>query len=280
MARLFKNKIFIREVFELVGLSFNSNEYINGLCSVEEPCGNSICLYINGVLPNKCENLWLLTSSNIDDYNCIVVKNPKYALDCLSRTLFEFEEIVHAVAEDVVIGKNVVIEHNVKIGSGTIIEHGAIILKGSIIGNNCIIQSNSVIGSRSYSFYRDNNGNLTRLPSFGGVVIGSGVEVGANSTIDVGLVDNTYIASNVKIDNLVHIGHDCKIGENATIVAGASLCGYVSVGKNTRVAPNSTIKQRMSIGDDCVVGLGSVVMTNIPDNMSCFGVPAKKAMKG
>jgi len=280
MARFFKHQLTVKSICSALEIDCSSDAIIDSICSPERTTDNSICVYMKGELPNICENLWLLTNKAVEGYNCILIDNPKAALSKLNETLFEFDEIEHSIAEDVVLGENVVIENHVQIGSGTVIEHGAIIYKGTIIGKNCLIQANSSVGSLPYTFYNDDKGNLQRLPSFGHVEVGDNVEIGANSTIDVGSVDNTIIHTNTKIDNLVHIGHDCEVGENATIVAGSMLCGYVSIGRNTRLAPNCTVKQRLSIGENCVVGLGSVVMTNIPDNMSCFGVPARKAKKG
>lgn len=280
MARFFKHELYIKNVCSTLGLDYSSNAVINSISSPEKAVDNSICLYMKGELPDKFDNLWLLTNEKVDGYNCIVVANPKAALSNLASKLFKFEELEHYIAEDVKVGQNVVIENGVQIGSGTNIEHGAVIYKGTTIGKNCVIQANSSVGSLPYTFYNDDNGDLQRLPSFGRVVIGDNVEIGVSSTVDVGSIDNTIIRSNAKIDNLVHIGHDCMVGENATIVAGSMLCGYVSIGRNTRLAPNCTVKQRLNIGENCVVGLGSVVMTNIPDNMSCFGVPARKAKKG
>jgi UDP-3-O-[3-hydroxymyristoyl] glucosamine N-acyltransferase len=89
------------------------------------------------------------------------------------------------------------------------------------------------------------------------------------------VVGDTILEDYVKLDNLVHIAHDCFIGKSCTITAGVSFCGYVTVGEGTRVAPNATIKQRLIIGKKVLVGLGAVVTKNVNDSEIVAGNPAK-----
>ncbi|MBB1322655.1 UDP-3-O-(3-hydroxymyristoyl)glucosamine N-acyltransferase [Shewanella sp. SR43-8] len=174
------------------------------------------------------------------------------------------------------LGKNVVIEDGCHIEAGVIIEHNVVIHSGTRIGKNTRIRSCSSIGSDGFGFERLDDGIPIRFPHLGGVVIGENVEIGSCTTIACGTLSNTVIDNFVKVDNLVHIAHNCHIKKGAFIIACAELSGGVIVGENAWVAPNSCTHQKVTIGDNSLVGLGAVVTKNVPDNTVFAGNPAKK----
>ncbi|MEZ8353641.1 hypothetical protein AB6C45_20435 [Vibrio splendidus] len=221
--------------------------------------------------------------SNANDfvgYNQIISSNPRLdfirAIQILDREVgFECSINVTDICPTVTIGKNVVIEDGVSIGSGTIIEHNATILKGTVIGKNCIIRSGAVVGSEGFGFDRDSNGWLIRFKHLGGVVIGNEVEIGANTCISRGTLSDTFIGDNVKIDNLVHVAHNCKIGRSTIITACAELSGGVDVGEECWIAPNVSIKEKIKIESGSLVGIGAVVTKTVQNSDIVFGNPAK-----
>ncbi|OEG74540.1 hypothetical protein BEL05_19085 [Shewanella colwelliana] len=241
---------------------------------------NSIAVYIKGPLPSNKENLQLLTSTIVPGYCCIIVDNPRVAMNefiafIALKVGFTQDYTDSILPSSVKIGKNVVIEHNVEIGEGTIIEHNVVIHSGTRIGRNCLIRTHSSIGGGGYNYIKDNQ-YLVKQIDLGGVWLGDNVEIGSNTCVVRGLVDDTVIMNNVKVDNLVHIAHDCFIDEDAYIIAKSELSGYVKIGKRTRIAPGSCIKQRLTIGDDVIVGLGSIVLKNVSSGCTVFGSPARK----
>jgi len=114
-----------------------------------------------------------------------------------------------------------------------------------------------------------------RWPHIGNVEIEEDVEIGELVSIARGSIGNTVIRKGVRIDNLVHIAHNCDIGEHSIIVAGAVVCGSVTLGRNVYVGANATILHRLSVGDNAIIGAGAVVTKNVPANECWMGNPAR-----
>lgn len=218
----------------------------------------------------------------------IVSPNPR--LDYL-RVVSEFfvqPEIaagVHPTAtveEGAVLGKSVSIGAHCYIGSKVSIGDNTTILPNTsiygkvTIGENCYIKPGVVIGGPGFGFEYDENEVPVHFPHTGEVIIGNHVYIGSNTTIDRATIDATIIKDNVKIDNLVHIAHNCIIEENALVISGAVLCGGVTIGKNSWISPNSSIHQKLIIGDHSTIGMGSVVLKKVKSGEIVFGNPASK----
>lgn len=180
------------------------------------------------------------------------------------------------IGQNVSIGAHCHIGAKVKIGDNTTVLPNCSIYGKVTIGCDCYLKPGIVIGGPGYGFEKDENGTPVHFPHTGEVIIGNQVYIGANSTIDRATIDATIIEDNVKIDNLVHIAHNCKIHANTMIIAGAVLCGGDEIGEGSWIAPNSSIHQQVKIGKECTVGLGSVVLKNVKDGRTVFGNPAMK----
>lgn len=166
------------------------------------------------------------------------------------------------ICEDVVIGDNVEIGNNVSIECPT------------KIGDDSIIHSGVVIGTDGFGYYQE-DGVMRKVPHFGGVVIGERVEIGANTCIDRGTMEDTVIGDDTKIDNLCHIAHNVQIGKDVMIVAGSNLCGSCRIGDGSYIAPGATIKNQLEVGKGAFVGMQTVAIKNVPDGESIFGVPGR-----
>ena len=186
--------------------------------------------------------------------------------------------LISATAE---IGKNVtimpfsVIGSGVRIGNDVYIGSGTKIISPTTIGNNVVIRENVVIGTDSLAFEQDANGRYIKFPQFGGVRIGNYVDIGANTVIGRGAVEDTIIGDNVKIDYSVFVAHNCVISDDTMLVGGTKIAGSTLIGKNVYVASASIIN-KVNIGDDAYIGWGSVVVRNVPAGQRMFGCPAKK----
>ena len=108
------------------------------------------------------------------------------------------------------------------------------------------------------------------------MVIENNVEIGALNSVCLGSLGNTTIGAGVKTDNLVHIGHNCTIGDNTILTASSELSGGVTLGANVWIGPNSSIMEKVSIASNSMVGIGSVVRKNVAKGIIVAGNPAKK----
>lgn len=180
------------------------------------------------------------------------------------------------IGKNVSIGAHCYIASKVSIGDNTIVLPNTSIYGKVSIGSNCYIKPGVVIGGPGFGFEFDENEVPIHFPHSGEVIIGNHVYIGANTTIDRATIDATIIKDYVKIDNLVHIAHNCTVEENTLVIAGTILCGGVIVGKNSWISPNSSIHQKTKIGNHCTVGMGSVVLRKVKSGDTVFGNPAEK----
>jgi len=287
MSNFFNTAVPLSELAKILQLEVDhsiKDIHINAVSDSNAPVNNSICDYIKGPLPEQIDNLILLTKDNIDGYTCILVDNPQESIvkviNHIESTIGFHQKYANSqIPASVKIGKNVVIEDNVEIGENTIIEHNVVIHSGTKIGQNCFIRTHSSIGGDGFGFFRDGQNKLVKQPHLGGVTIGDNVEIGSNTCVVRGIVNDTTIGNHTKVDNLVHIAHDCQIGEENFITACAELSGYVTIGNKTSIAPNTCIKQRTNLGDNIIVGMGAVILKDVEDKAVMIGNPAKPLRK-
>lgn len=188
------------------------------------------------------------------------------------------------VSESAEIGKNASIAPGCCIGHGVTIGNNAVILSGSIIehatiGNNFYCNENAVIGSDSFTMAVDEDGNKYRVASMGAVFIGDNVEVGANDNIARGSCGNTIIEDYVKLDALIHIGHDVHLYENVEITAGVTVAGFVQIKRGTYIGIGAAIRNRIDIGQNCIIGMGATVTKSVDPGLTVVGNPARKFEK-
>jgi len=126
--------------------------------------------------------------------------------------------------------------------------------------------------SDGFGFDFEEDGTPVRIPHIGNVIIGNNVEIGAKNTIARGTIDNTVIANNVKIDDQVHIAHNCFIGNNTIITACVEISGSVTIGENCWIGPNCSIIQKVTIGDNTTIGIGSIITKDIEANKKIMGL--------
>jgi UDP-3-O-[3-hydroxymyristoyl] glucosamine N-acyltransferase len=157
---------------------------------------------------------------------------------------------------------NVTIGENVEIGSNCIIYPGVFINHNTIIGDNVIIHPNAVVGSDGFGLYQI-NGLWKKIPHLGSVIIESNVEIGSNTTIDRGMIDNTILKNNCKIDNLVHIAHNVTIGSNTAIAACTGIAGSTSIGDNCTIGGGVGINGHITICDNVNIHGMSMITKSI-----------------
>jgi UDP-3-O-[3-hydroxymyristoyl] glucosamine N-acyltransferase len=171
------------------------------------------------------------------------------------------------------IGANAVIEDNVSIDEGTVIGPGAIICRNSVIGRFVHIGPGAVIGHEGFGFFPSTH-TIMKIPQVGGVEIGDFVEIGANSCVDRGTVGCTRIGFGTKIDNLVQVGHNVRIGENVIVAAQVGLAGSVMVDDNVMIGGQAGVADHLYIGKGARVGAKSGVIGDVKSDETVAGYPA------
>jgi UDP-3-O-[3-hydroxymyristoyl] glucosamine N-acyltransferase len=142
-------------------------------------------------------------------------------------------------------------------------------------GIDCIMGANCVIGGVGFGYDFDEQGKIIRIPHHGRVVIGDNVTIHNQVNIDRGVIGDTVIGDGTKIDSLVHIAHNVKIGKHCLLVSGSVFGGSCEVGDYSFIGMNACIKQKVKVGRNCVIGAGAVVVSDVPDNTVYVGNPAK-----
>ena len=221
--------------------------------------------------------------------------------------------VVHPTAkigENVSLGPNVVIGEYAEIGNNTKVLANGYIGNGAKIGENCFFHPGVHIGDRvkvgnevilhhgvslgadGFSFVTENPNNIEqakkdgeikendvnqvifKIPSIGSVVIGNNVEIGANTAIDRGTIEDTIIGDNTKIDDLVMIGHNCRIGKGCMIVSQVGIAGSCVIGDRVVIAGQAGLADHLNIGDDSIIAAQAGVSKSFPAKSIVIGSPA------
>jgi UDP-3-O-[3-hydroxymyristoyl] glucosamine N-acyltransferase len=198
------------------------------------------------------------------DPRVLAVEDPRYAFAVCARALAgPRDAVVHPTAvversvrmgQGVSIGARAVVEAGVVLGDGVSIASGATVLQGVTIGDRVVVQAGAVLGSTGFGYVRDGGtGEYLLFPQQGTLVIEDDVEIGANSTIDRGALGETRIGRGTKIDNLVHIGHNCRIGRNVVIAAQVGISG------SCVVEDGAVLAGQVGLSDHCHIGPGVIL---------------------
>lgn len=194
-----------------------------------------------------------------------LAKNPGFILPKDSPKIHETAQ----VSKNAVIGKGVTVGKNTRIGNFVVINDGV------QIGDNCVIKSGAVIGEDGFGFERDESGIPIRFHHLGSVRIGNNVEIGSLTTVCRGTLSDTLIDDGAKIDDHVHIAHNCKIGRNVFVIACAEVSGGVVLEEGVWVGPSASVIQQLRIGRDAFIGIAANVLRDVDAGMTMIGNPAK-----
>ncbi len=243
----------------------------------------------------------------VEGKTCIFVSNPLEAAVKVA-TLFYREDWGTGISDKAVVypnvklGKNVVIREfavvesgvcledgvvvlpfayvgrNSVVGEGTILFPGAVVYPNTVVGKRCRIHAGAVVGADGFGYY-EKNGKRVKIPQIGRVVIGNDVEIGANTCIDRATFGKTVIGEGTKIDNLVQIGHNCKIGRDCAFAGQVGISGSVKVGDRVLMGGQVGIADHISIGSDVKIAAKAGVMSDIKDGEAVIGAPAMPAAR-
>ena len=172
-----------------------------------------------------------------------------------------------------IIGALVYIGREARIGTGCLLYPQVVIREECVLGDRVIVHSGSVIGSDGYGFRREGERHI-KVPQIGRVVIGDDVEIGASCAIDRGTLGDTVIEHGTKFDNLVHVGHNVRIGANSLVIAQVGIGGSAVVGKGVILAGQAGIAGHVAIGDQAQIGGQAGIIASVEPGEQLWGTPA------
>jgi UDP-3-O-[3-hydroxymyristoyl] glucosamine N-acyltransferase len=166
------------------------------------------------------------------------------------------------VGECVSLGAGCVIGDGVVIGDNSTFHPNVVVYAGCRIGRRAIVHSGAIIGADGFGMAKDGEG-WRKIPQIGGVDIGDDVEIGANTTIDRGALEDTVIESGVKLDNQIQIGHNVRIGAHSAFAGCVGIAGSTKVGRRCTIGGGSVVLGHLDLADDVHIGAASVVTKSI-----------------
>lgn len=262
-------------------------------------------------LANTQASAVILNKANKDkaNTNCLITDDPYLAFAKIARLLHPAKEKNIGIHASAVIGDNCQIDATACIAANVFIGNGVSIGANAYIGPNCVLEDNVsvgreselvaniticseteiynrvrihpgvVIGAQGFGMAKE-NGVWLNIPQVGKVIIHDDVDVGANSSIDRGAIDDTIIEKGVKIDNQVQIGHNCIIGEHTAIAGCVGIAGSATIGKRCMIGGAVGIGGHLSIADDTIITGMSMVPNSIKESgMYSSGIPVVENKK-
>jgi len=283
---------------------------IKGVSEIQNSEPNTITflgnpLYGKYLINTKAAAVIVENSDVLDGRNGIVVQNPQLALARALSLFLESTDTTPLIHPSSIISSNAQIGKDVNISAGVIIQDGVSIGDGSSIGSNVVIETNTTIGKNckifsNVSLYHgitlgknvivhsgtsigcDGFGYVTendiheKIPQTGTVIIGDNVEIGSNCAIDRATIGNTIVGEMTKIDNLVHIAHNVKIGKGCLLTAGFAIAGSSEVGDYCTFAGQVGVAPHLKIGNRSIVAAKSGVTKSLKGNKIYAGYPARE----
>lgn len=167
------------------------------------------------------------------------------------------------IGERVSIGPGCVIGDGASIGPDSVLHANVSVYPGCVVGCRAIVHSGAVIGADGFGFAPDADGSWLKIPQIGGVAIGDDVEIGANTTIDRGALDDTVIEEGVKLDNQIQVGHNVRIGAHSALAGCVGIAGSARIGRRCTVGGGSVILGHITIADGVNISAGTLVAKSI-----------------
>jgi UDP-3-O-[3-hydroxymyristoyl] glucosamine N-acyltransferase len=197
-------------------------------------------------------------SSAVIGEDCQIAKDVSVGAHCVIGDLVE-------IAEGTIIQPGTIIGNRVKIGVNCVLHARVTLYPDVVLGNKVVLHSGAVIGADGFGLTKDENGAWLNVPQLGSVVLHDNVEVGANTCIDRGAIENTVLERGVRLDNQIQVGHNVRIGEYTAIAACTGIAGSVTIGKHCIIAGAVGIAGHLKITDNVVIMGMSTVMSSITE---------------
>jgi len=279
------NNIYDAKIGDVI--FFNDLKYENNIKITKA----SACIVSKKLAKYLNKNTIPIISQNplLDFYKTVILFYPDSLTD--NEKVISSKNIKKILKKNISIGKNTLIDKTVSIGNNTDIGNNVIIKQGVHLGKNCkigsnviienallgdniIIKSGTLIGQTGFGFNFDKKKRI-KFPHIGRVIIENDVLIGSFCTIDRGSLTDTVIGEFTSIDNQVQIAHNVKIGNFCMIAAQTGIAGSTIIGNNVKIGGQTGISGHLSIGNNVKIGGKSGVISDISDNQTVMGYPAK-----
>jgi len=309
-----KGPFTLSQIAQIIGAELQdekaSNELISNIDTMEKASNEDICFFYDKKAKDKAQNIRakaVVTTKDLASFLpqgifVLIHSNPKIAFLRLNQAMYaEYEPSpsispkasIHPsakIGQNCYIGDFAVVEENARIGDNCRIESGAYIGRSCTIGNHCRIGSNAYvayclmgddcyiytgarIGADGFGFDLI-EGKHQRVPQVGRVIIGNDVEVGANTCIDRGALDDTVIGDGCRIDNLAQIAHNDKLGRGCIIVSQTGIAGSCTFGDYVVCGGQTGFADHLKIGSGAQIAAQSGVMRDVESGAVLLGTPA------
>ena len=282
----------VKEIVALVGGRYGGpgDRVIRGVATLKDASGDQLSFlgnqyYVPQIATSQAGAILVPENLEGDDPRFIRVGKPHTALAEVLDRFFNPRPIPQGISAQAFIAKSAKLGANVSVGAFTSIGEGVeigddtliyphvTIYDGCKIGRRCILHSGVVIGADGYGFTQT-AGRHRKIPQIGIVRIEDDVEIGANSCVDRAALGETVIGEGTKIDNLVQVGHNVRIGKHCLLVAQVGIAGSTELGDYVVAAGQAGISGHLTIGNRAQVGGGAAVFHDVPDGMKVIGSPA------
>jgi UDP-3-O-[3-hydroxymyristoyl] glucosamine N-acyltransferase len=300
----------LKDLAELIGgrISGNPDIEITGASAIKDAGEGDITFladkkYLNDVLSSRAAAVIAKGEITGSSASLVIAGNPYLAFAKALEVLYRKPRTTSGVSDKAMICDNVSFGEGVTVYPGVYISSGAeigsrvtlypgvyvgdgssigddtliypnVVIRDNVrVGRNVIIHAGSVIGADGFGYIFE-NGSHYKIPQVGGVIIEDDVEIGANVTVDRATTGKTVIGSGTKIDNLVQIAHNVRIGKNCIIVAQVGIGGSSEIGNGAVLAGQVGVKDHVKIGNGVMIGAQSGIVNDIPDGQVYSGMPA------
>ena len=303
------SSVTLAEVAKMTGgvVVGDGSRVVEGVCSPEDPQSDKLCVvWEPGILGAIPVDVPVLSGiGTVAGRDGVELKNPRASLVALLAYFDTRSQPCRGIhptailAEDcrlgrgVVVGPGCVVSSGAEIGEGTILQASVFVGMDVQIGADCRIEagvtlqdqitlgervtvhSGVIVGCDGFGFVLGPNREWVKIPQIGTVIVEDDVEIGANSTVDRATFGVTRIRRGTKLGNMVHVAHNCEVGENCLMVGMVGLGGSVKIGRNSLLAGMSGVADHVAIGEGVTVGGRAGVTKNIPDGLTISGFPAQ-----
>ena len=208
------------------------------------------------------------------------VESPSYAHESaklgknIYRGAFSYIGANAVIGDNVKIYPSVFIGNDVVIGDNTVVYAGSKICSDSVIGKNCVLHAGVVIGADGFGFSPNKDGEYSKVPQIGNVIIEDHVDIGAATTIDRATLGSTIIRQGVKLDNQIQVAHNVEIGKNTVIAAQTGIAGSTKIGENCMIGGQVGMIGHITVGNNVRIQAQTGVARNVKDGETVQGTPA------